>query len=122
MNLNDLTTRLLFTTVPIWAEKATGCKSATAFIYNVRIGDKPEQSMPLLVMNYHVVENAHRVAVEFVERKGNMPDTTKKLTVKIDPAQLMRYSDTKIDLAASTYRSPPGLESEHWPSDIFLVH
>lgn len=100
MNLNDLTTKLLFTTVPIWAEKQTGMKSATAFIYNARVGDRPEQSMPLLVMNYHVVENARRVAVEFVERKGNMPDTTKKLTVKIDPAQLMRYSDTEIDLAA----------------------
>lgn len=101
MNLNDLTTKLLFTTVPIWAEKPSGSKSATAFIYNARIEGTPAQSIPLLVMNYHVVENAHRVIVEFVERKGNLPDTTKKLTVKIDPAQLTRYSDAKIDLAAA---------------------
>lgn len=101
MNLNDLTTRLLFTTVPIWADKPGGNESATAFIYNARVEGKPGQSNPMLVMSYHTVKNAHQVAVEFVERKGSLPDATKKLTVTINPDQFMRYSDSTLDLAAA---------------------
>lgn len=101
MNLSDLSTQLLFTTVPLWAELPTGKSSATAFIYNAPIEGKPDQSIPLLVTNHHAVNNAKRVVVEFVERKGDMPDTTKKLFVEVDLGQLKKYSDSKNDLAAA---------------------
>lgn len=101
MNLNDLSTQLLFTTVPLWAEMPTGKTSATAFLYNAPVEGKPEQSIPLLVTNYHAVKNAKRVVVEFVERQGDLPDTTKKLFVEIDNSLLLKHSDETIDIAAA---------------------
>lgn len=101
MNLDDLSTQLLFTTVPIWAESPAGTTSGTAFLYTAVVEGSAEQSVPLLVTNLHVVRNAKRVVVEFIERDGANPATDKKLLVDIDPDLLSRYSDQNLDLAAA---------------------
>lgn len=100
MNLDDLSTQLLFTTVPIWAESPKGTSSGTAFLYTAAVPGNTEQSVPLLVTNLHVIQNATRVVVEFIERDGEKPATDKKLLVDIDPALLTQYSDRGLDLAA----------------------
>jgi hypothetical protein len=85
MNLNDIGTQLLFTTVPIWAESPAGTSSGTAFMYSAGVQGSSDQSVPLLVTSFHIISNATRVVVEFIERDGDNPATDKKLLVDIDP-------------------------------------
>lgn len=101
MNLNDISTQLLFTTVPIWVEKPGGVTvSATAFIYNVPVADKPGQFIPLLLTNHHVVEGATRALVELVERAGDQPAPDKRVRAQLDANLLTARTDAALDLAA----------------------
>lgn len=100
MNLNDLSTQLLFTTVPIWTESANGQRnSATAFIYNVSIPSKPEQSVPLLVTNHHVVSGAKRGLIELIERDGDQPNRKKRVRVEISENALGQHVSPQLDVA-----------------------
>jgi hypothetical protein len=100
MNLNDISTQLLFTAVPIWIESTSGqTSSATAFIYNVPLPDKPEQSVPLLVTNHHVVDGAKRALIELVEREGDQPNREKRIRVELDRAVLAQSASVDLDLA-----------------------
>lgn len=101
MNLDDLSTQLLFTTVPIWAELPKGTSSGTAFLYTATVPGHEGQNVPLLVTNLHVVENSTRVVVEFIESNNGKPATDKKLFVDIDPHLFKKYSDSEFDLAAA---------------------
>lgn len=100
MNLNDLSTQLLFTTVPIWTELANGGRqSATAFVYNVPIPSKPDQSVPLLITNHHVVKGAKRTLVEFVEGDGAKPVREKRVRVQFDEQTAVQYANAELDVA-----------------------
>lgn len=100
MNLNDLSTQLLFTTLPIWTENADGGQgSATAFVYNVPVPGDAGRSIPLLVTNYHVVEKAKRGLVELVERRDMLPATDKRVRVELDEKSLRGMVDPALDLA-----------------------
>jgi hypothetical protein len=100
MNLNDLSTQLLFTTVPIWTETFTGTRAAaTAFIYNVPVPGKPEQSVPLLITNHHVVSNAKRGVIEMVERDGDKPKRDKRVRVELPPELLQANASAELDVA-----------------------
>lgn len=100
MNLNDLSTQLLFTTVPIWTESFTGAsKSATAFIYNIPIPNKPDQSVPILVTNQHVVQNATRGIIEIILRKDAQPIPGKRVRVELSPSSLLQYVSSELDIA-----------------------
>jgi hypothetical protein len=100
MNLNDLSTQLLFTTVPIWTEALDGKKkAATAFIYNVPVPNKPGQSVPLLVTNHHVVNDAKRGLIEFVERNGDQPERQKRVRVEVGTDALLGLTNSTLDVA-----------------------
>ena len=100
MNLNDLSTQLLFTTVPIWTESLDGRRaSATAFLFNAPVPGKPDHSLPLLVTNHHVVANAKRAVVEIVERDGDRPNRTKRVRVELPTELLLAHSSDVIDIA-----------------------
>ena len=100
MNLNDLSTQLLFTTVPIWTEAPDGSgSSATAFIYTVPIPNKTEHSVPVLVTNHHVVAKAKRGLVEFVERAGDKPNREKRVRVEVSREALLGNSSPELDIA-----------------------
>jgi hypothetical protein len=100
MNLNDLSTQLLFTTVPIWTETLTGERSsATAFIYNVPVPGKSDQSVPLLITNNHVVANAKRAMIEMVERDGDKPIRDKRVRVELPPELLQQNVSPELDIA-----------------------
>ncbi len=101
MNLSDIGTQLLFTTVPIWTEGASGsASSATAFIYNAPVPDKHEQSIPLLVTNYHVVSGAKRALIELVEKVDESPATDRRVRAELDAATLAKHVNERLDLAA----------------------
>lgn len=99
VNLNDLSTQLLFTTVPIWIRKASGTSSATAFIYNVPVPGDITRSIPLLLTNYHVVEGALEGVIELVERAGDAPVLQRRVRAQLDPSLLNAAVDKNLDLA-----------------------
>ena len=100
MNLNDMSTQLLFTTVPIWTETASGvASSATAFIYNVPVPSQPGQSIPLLVTNRHVVAGARRGLIELVEQLGDAPAIERRVRAEIDAGSLASHTSEPLDIA-----------------------
>lgn len=103
MNLNDLSTQLLFTTVPIWTENANGThSSATAFIYSAPVPGKLEQFVPVLITNHHVVSEATRGLIEFIERDGTdgtQPNRGKRVRVEISVDVLRQYANAELDVA-----------------------
>ncbi len=99
MNLNDLSTQLLFTTVPIWVRKAQGTVTGTGFIYNVPVPDDPARSIPLLITNFHVVEGALDGVIELVERSGDQPLLQKRVRAQIDATVLHARTDSRLDIA-----------------------
>jgi len=101
MNLNDISTQLLFTTVPIWTERADGgVVSATAFIYNVPVPQKQNESVPLLVTNHHVVEGATRALIELIEQEGDGPARDRRVRAEVDQATISQWVDESLDIAA----------------------
>lgn len=75
MNINDLGTQLLFTTVPIYAMKNNGAQTfGTGFIFSVQ--ENENMSIPMLITNYHVLENAIAGFVELHIAQNNKPTNT----------------------------------------------
>lgn len=99
MNLKDLSTQLLFTTVPIWVRKTAGTTSGTAFIYNIPVATEPNRSIPMLVTNHHVVEGALESIIELVERKADTPVMQRRVRAQIEPSVLLARVNTQLDLA-----------------------
>jgi hypothetical protein len=100
VNLNDMSTQLLFTTVPIWVEKAAGqTTSGTAFVYNFPVAGQEGQFIPLLITNYHVVAGAKRALIELVERDGEKPKET-RIRAEMGGDLVLKFVDSKLDLAA----------------------
>lgn len=101
MNINDLSTQLLYTTVPLWTEASAGTEvtAGTAFIYSVTVPDKPKETIPLLVTNKHVVQGAKRGLIEFVGRDGEQPAKGKKIRAEIDGSLLTSNVSPDLDIA-----------------------
>lgn len=71
MNINDIATQLLYTTVPIWVEHINGSKSsATSFIINkqTKLG-----TIPFLVTNKHVVQYAKNIIIRMARTEEGLP-------------------------------------------------
>lgn len=101
MNLNDLSTQLLYTTTPIWVEYPDGKQgSGTGFIFSIPSKTNPQESTPFLVTNYHVIRNAKRGLIEFVEKSNDNPVLGKRIRVEISGNDLVRFIDEQNDLAA----------------------
>lgn len=99
MNLDNLGTQLLFTTVNLWVENVDGSKSTgTGFIYTVE-SKREGSTIPFLVTNNHVTKNAARVLVEFIEAKNEKPNREEKLRVEIDGSQFKNYVKQESDLS-----------------------
>jgi hypothetical protein len=100
MNLEDLSTQLLFTTVPIWVEKADGQTSGgTAFVYNYKVNELEGQTIPLLITNYHVVVDAKRALIELVERNESRPKDS-RIRAEMSAELVTSFVDKELDLAA----------------------
>ena len=101
MNLNDISTQLLYTTVPIWVQRADGRQSfGTAFYYAVAIPDQPGRQVPFIVTNFHVVDGATRAVFELVERSGDAPKGGARVRVEMPGDAIVRHSNSSIDIAA----------------------
>ncbi|MEZ8363420.1 serine protease [Vibrio cyclitrophicus] len=99
MNLDNIGTQLMFTTVHLWVENNDGSKSTgTGFIYTVN-SKSQGATIPFLVTNFHVIKNAKIALVEFIEAKDGKPDKEQKVRVEISGQQLRQFVDTTNDLA-----------------------
>ena len=100
MNLEDLSTQLLFTTVPIWVEKTNGQTSGgTAFVYNFQVAEQEGQAIPLLITNYHVVADAKRALIELVERNESRPKES-RIRAEMSAELVTSFIDRELDLSA----------------------
>lgn len=100
MNLQDISTQLLFTTAPVWVQRASGEQSfGTSFILSLPVPDAQDQQIPLLITNAHVVADAQRALVDLVEREGDGPKRGSRLRVEVDGQTMTSFVDTPNDLA-----------------------
>jgi len=98
MNLNDINTQIIFTTVPIWVEKKDGSiVIGTGFFYQKKVNDST--SIPFIVTNAHVVENAKKGLISLIKRNGEEPVLSGKITVEVPGEMLTKYMDEENDLA-----------------------
>ena len=99
MNINDVSTQLLYTTVPIYARKEDGTlSSGTGFIFSVRETDV--SSIPLLITNYHVLEKAVAGFVEIHVAENGKPCTNKSIRVQFDQTIISGNRLGNLDLIA----------------------
>lgn len=98
MNINDLSTQLLYTTVPIYAKKNDGSlSSGTGFMFSVLESD--DTSIPLLITNYHVLENAVAGFVELHIGENGMP-TDRSTRIQFDNSIIGSNRLGSLDLVA----------------------
>lgn len=82
MNIKDISTQLLYTTVPIYSKKSDGTFSTgTGFVFSVV--ESEEKSIPLLITNYHVLKDAVAGFVEFHIAEDGMP-SEKSIRIQFD--------------------------------------
>lgn len=80
MNINDISTQLMFTTVPISVMyKNQSIGTGTGFIFSVN--DENNATIPLLITNYHVVENMEIACIELHISKNGLPTNE---TIKVN--------------------------------------
>lgn len=98
MNINDISTQLLYTTVPIYAQKSDKrLSSGTGFIFSVQ--ETKSTSIPLLITNYHVLENAVAGFVELHISENGMP-TRKTMRIQFDSSIININKLGDLDLIA----------------------
>lgn len=101
MNIESISTQLLYTTFPIWSEKTDGnFSTGTAFIFNMEVEGRKDTFIPLLVTNFHVVKGSKKIYTEFVKAIDNKPDTGNKIRIELNPNVFLQYSDKENDLVA----------------------
>jgi V8-like Glu-specific endopeptidase len=80
MNINDISTQLMYTTVPIYVKyKSNNFGSGTGFIFSVPANNN--ETIPLLITNYHVVENMQEGCIELHISEKNLPTNN---TIKVN--------------------------------------
>lgn len=101
MNLKDVSTQLLFTTIPIVVERDEGDPiSGTGFFYSIPLKDKPNQTVPFIVTNRHVVETGKQAFFEFIERSGAEPKLGSPIRAVVPRDALTKFISPTADLAA----------------------
>lgn len=98
MNINDISTQLLYTTVPIITLTEQGStKSGTGFIFSIQ--EKDNRSIPLLVTNYHVLEGAIGGFFELHEAYDGKP-SDKTIKVQFDRTIINNNKLEELDAIA----------------------
>lgn len=75
MNLKDISTQLLFTTVKIVSLDSSGqaISVGTGFIYSLNNDKDTNSSIPLIITNYHVVKNCKSIQLTFHKNSNSTP-------------------------------------------------
>lgn len=103
MNLEDVSTQLLYSVVPVFAEEDQGNKyMGTAFIFSV--DQKDGSSIPLLITNYHIVEEANMCFAEMHTSIDGKP-SKEIANIRFDKNVLGGSKLGKLDLIALPFAS-----------------
>ena len=98
MNIQDISTQLLYTTVPIFAHKQDGnISSGTGFIFSLL--EDGGASIPLLITNYHVLENSIAGFVELHIGDNGKP-TNKSIRVQFNNSIISGNRLGELDIIA----------------------
>lgn len=82
MNINDISTQLMYTTVPLYVKKNNGDQcSGTGFIYSII--ESENVSIPFLITNYHVLMDAESGFLELHLAEKDKP-TDKSIKIQFD--------------------------------------
>lgn len=86
MNINDISTQLLYTTIPIWGIKADNSQvSGTGFIFDYNLNvNGIKQSIPLLITNYHVLDGVVKGIFEFAVQRNGQPAKGERVRVEFN--------------------------------------
>ena len=100
MNIKDISTQLLYTTVPIWGITKNGSNvSGTGFIFNYKTEDD-KITVPLLITNYHVLEHVEKGIIEFSLRENDLPAKGKGIRIDFDNSTVNNYKLDDLDIVA----------------------
>lgn len=98
MEINDIGTQLLYTTVPIYAHNNDkSLSTGTGFLFSVH--ESETESIPLLITNYHVLKDAMLGFVELHIGEKGFP-TDKTIRVQFDKSIIDGNKLGKLDLIA----------------------
>ena len=98
MEINDIGTQLLYTTVPIYAQNDDKTLSTgTGFLFSIR--ESETESIPLLITNYHVLKDAVVGFVELHIGEKGFP-TDKTIRVQFDKSIINGNKLGDLDLIA----------------------
>lgn len=100
MNINDLSTQLLYTTVPIYGVKSDKSQvSGTGFIFSIIDKEDNSKSIPLLITNYHVLDGIVQGFIEFSLSENGVPVKGKGVRVNFD-GSVVKNKLGSLDLIA----------------------
>jgi len=100
MNLNEISTQLLYTTVPIRAQRSDGTEvGGTGFYYSVPLEGQPSRQVPFVVTNFHVVQGARSAVLEFVEREKDLPKLGSAIRAAVPAEALGLHVSERLDIA-----------------------
>ena len=97
MNMNNMGTQLLYTTMPIWIEKHDGSQATgTGCVYMQTLPGSSTTGFPFLITNSHVVENARRGVVDFARGENDQPLKSQRVRVEV-PGEMLRRDVSQVD-------------------------
>ena len=102
MNIQDVSTQLLYTTFPIVSQEETGFTMGTGFIFSIKKDE--HTSIPLLITNYHVLEKTTGGYMEFHIGKNGKP-TDKSIRINFDGGITSKNKLGSLDLIAIPFAS-----------------
>lgn len=98
MNLTDINTQIIFTTIPIWIEKNDGATATgTAFFFQKKID--ADRIIPFIITNEHIVNNAKSAVFSLIGKKNNEPTLQETIKVELSGDILTKHVDKENDLA-----------------------
>lgn len=96
MNINDVSTQLIYTTVPIYAIRNDNkISSGTGFLFSFRKTENT--SIPMLITNYHVLENCINGFIELHIGENGLP-TNKSIRIPFDKTVIINNKLGDLDL------------------------
>lgn len=101
MNISDLSTQLLYTTVPVWGRKKDNSQvSGTGFIFSLQDENDASKTIPLLITNYHVLKDVEHGMFELCVHKDGIPQKEKGIRISFDASTIQANKLGELDLIA----------------------
>lgn len=101
MNLNDISTQLLYVTLPISVIKNNGNNEfGTGFFVSYQAGEDINSTIPLLITNWHVVKDAEKIILRMSSANdAGLPVSTDPINLELNAKDWVKYYDETLDLA-----------------------